>query len=140
MEIRKKYINKFIDKECEEYKEFIKKTKRYIDGECYDGYLWDCLFIKELEIIKEKYFNDVSCKIEDVYVFWDIHSCQKIGIDEYWRFDKHDVLRLDFNVLLKGLKYLPEDIYIFDNTYNWTLIYTHEEIDECRYCIKCGKI
>ena len=61
-------------------------------------------------------------------------------IEDYWRFEKDAVLKLDFETLIEGEKYLPEDIYIFDKNITWTLIKTHEDIDGKSYCIKSGNI
>ena len=59
---------------------------------------------------------------------------------DYWKFDKDAVLKMDFEILLDGEEYLPEDIYIFDESMTWTLIKTHEDIDGKCYCLKSGKI
>lgn len=75
-----------------------------------------------------------------VFVFWDIHSCERILIEDYWKFDKDSVIEIDFNVLLEGETYLPEDFYIFDKNMTWTLIKTHEDINGHCYCLKSGTI
>lgn len=136
--VRKKYIEKFIDTKKEFFQQQIEIKYQFIDGYCYLGYLWDCLISPT--IIEEKYINLISNEIDYVYVFWDIHSCERIFIDNYWRFKKDDVLKLSLKTLLKGQKYLPEDIYILDDSFSWSFIMTHEYTDESRYCIKCGDI
>lgn len=41
---------------------------------------------------------------------------------------------------MSNLTYLPEDIYIFDKSFKWTIILTHEEVEGERYCFKVGDI
>lgn len=91
-------------------------------------------------MIEELYIDKMAGKLNSVYVFWDIHSCERIFIKDYWKFDKDPVLKLDIKMLLKGEKYLPEDIYIFDKSFTWTFIKTHEDIERKRYCLKSGDI
>lgn len=53
-------------------------------------------------------------------------------IPDYWKFPKWSVLRLSSGILSKNIRvlpqvlHLPEDLYIFDETLQWTLITTHE--------------
>lgn len=110
--IRSKYINEFVNTEHEQYHQQIQLKHKFRDGYCYAGYLWD--YIKNPIIIDKKYFEVLADKINRVFVFWDIHSCERILIEDYWKFDKDSVIEIDFNVLLEGEAYLPEDIYIFD--------------------------
>ena len=46
--IRNKYIQSFIDTTSTYYVDKIRAQKRYTDGMCYTGYLWDCLLEKKL--------------------------------------------------------------------------------------------
>lgn len=138
LKLRKEYIDKFINTKGEFYQEQIEIKYNFIDGCCYLGYLWDCL--TSPSVIEEMYIELISEQINNVYVFWDIHSCERIFIENYWRFDKDDILKLSLKTLLEGQQYLPEDIYIFDDSLSWTLIKTHEYINESRYCLKCGDI
>ena len=73
-------------------------------------------------------------------MFWDIHSCERILIKDYWRFEKDAVLQMSMNLLLENEMYLPEDIYIVDKDFSWTMVKTHEDIDGKRYCLVCGNI
>lgn len=63
---------------------------------------------------------------ETVCVLWDLHSEQEIFIGDYWKFPRGAVLELAYPDLMAGLEYLPEDIYVFDRHYTWSLILTHE--------------
>ena len=134
--LRKIYIDKFIDVKKEYYVKCVKKLKEYSDGMCYTGYLWDCM--KESTQIDFQDF--LKFLLEDVYVFWDIHTKERIFIEDYWKFEKRSFLKLDFKVLIENLNYLPEDIYIFDQSLLWTLVLTHEYVDDKRWCLKSGEI
>jgi len=136
---RKKYIEVFINTKHEWYKEHMRLHK-FSDGYCYIGYLWE--FLKNPILIKESDIAEVAQRGGEVYVFWDINSCDRILIKDYWKFDKDTMLKVNFQALLEGKKYLPEDIYIFDEDFSWTLISTHEDVDGDRYCLKaeiCSK-
>ena len=122
-EYRKKYINTFIDTNCEYYNK-ISQLKLFSDGWCYTGYLWDCL--KTPQQINWAKIMSYQKYLKDVLVFWDIHSCDRILIDDYWRFPKNACLELNFNDLCNNKEFLPEDIYIFDRSFKWTLAFTHE--------------
>jgi hypothetical protein len=137
-EHRKKYIAKFINTESVDYKNHILNLKQYSDGLCYEGYLWDFLYD-----FSKIYFDDLQkyrSAIKKINVFWDIHSSEKILINDYWKFNKDSVIELDFNLLLDNLGYLPEDIYISNENIEWSLILTHEYENNKRICISVGDI
>lgn len=94
--------------------------------------------------IRSKYINEfVNTEHEQYHQQIQLkhnHSCERILIEDYWKFDKDSVIEIDFNVLLEGEAYLPEDIYIFDKNMTWTLIKTHEDINGHCYCLKSGTI
>ena len=123
-EIREKYIEKFIDTSKPRYAEMIGQRHKFRDGYCYLGYLWD--YLKNPVVIKREYIEAVAEKMDEVYVLWDIQTCERIFIKDYWKFGKETVLKLKFKTLLDNYGYLPEDIYIFDDTFSWTLILTQE--------------
>lgn len=136
--LRNRYINKFIDTSSEEYDKNINTLNRYSDGKCYDGYLWD--YINNPTVIDIEYINKYSNKLNQVLVLWDIHTEERILVKDYWKFDKDSVIKLNFKVLLSNLSYLPEDIYIFDERFDWTFVLTHEYIDNSRWCLKSGRV
>jgi len=135
---RKRYIETFVDTKGEFYKTYIQKRHKYIDGYCYTGYLWDILYHKIA--VSEEYIQEIAKNMNDIYVFWDIHSCERILIEDYWKFEKNNVLKMNISTLILGLDYLPEDIYIFDEKCKWSFIFTHEYTDNHRYCLLCGDI
>lgn len=136
--VRNKYIDKFIDTSSEHYKKYIATVNEYSDGICYTGYLWDCIInpviIRFDEIIA---YKDL---LKQVLIFWDIHSKEKIWIDDYWKFGKDSILKLNYSDILNNLDYFPEDVYIFDDSMEWTLALTHEENNGIRICAKVGNI
>jgi len=136
--LRTQYINAFINTSSEFYKLYIENQYKFIDGYCYTGYLWDCL--NSPDIADELYVKEIQKKINNVYVLWDIHSCERILVENYWKFEKDAVLSLSMDTLLSGMEHLPEDLYIFDDSFTWTVIFTHENIDGKRYCLKIGYI
>ncbi len=133
MKLRQKYIFYFVDIHREYYRKYIEKTKKYIDGYCYDGYLWDTFY--DSEIVDEDYFFNIIKNYDSVLACWDIHSSEKIWIPNYWIFKKDAIISLSSKIVLQSLKYLPEDVYFFDRTFEWTIALTHEELNGQRLCI-----
>jgi len=122
---RSQYIETFIDIESDWYREKIAVLSPCSDGYCYQGYLWDCL--KSHKVIRQEQFVERIANRGLVFVMWDIHSHDKIPIEHYWKFGKSDVLELPGNLLVRNLHNLPDDLYVFDSSYSWTFISTHED-------------
>jgi len=137
-EMRSRYIKTFVDFDKELYKTNVETKHEFTDGYCYTGYLWDCLISPV--VISQEHLEAMQERLGSVYVFWDIHSSERISIEDYWKFGKDSVLKLDMNVLMSGKYHLPEDIYIFDKSFDWTLILTHEYTDSVRFCLKSGSL
>ena len=131
--IRQKYIQAFINTNSHYFIDTIKKVENFKDGLCYTGYLWDCL--KSCTVISEKKAEDILEEKKDIYVMWDIHSCEKIFIPNYWKYPKMSVLLVD-RWTKKINEELPEDIYFFDDSFSWSIIFTHEtNAKGRRYCL-----
>lgn len=106
---------------------------------CYTGYLWDCLI--EHRTIKVEDIYKYREILDKVLVFWDIHSKDKIWIEDYWKFSKDCMLKLNYEALMDNLNHLPEDIYVFDESLEWTVILTHEDdFNGERLCEQLGKL
>src|ERR1051326_2848731 len=119
--IRQEYVARFVDTSSQYYREFVGVTKRYRDGVYYSGYLWDSL--KHFKQIPERQILDNGEMLDAVvFVLWDLHSSEKIRIQDYWRFPKSAVLKMRWVDLLAGQAYLPEDIYIFDDSFTWSFV------------------
>lgn len=135
--IRDCFINAFINKKCEAYVENISKPFQCSDGICYLSYLWDAIenpaLVSEEEIIKKLY------ALNKFYVMWDIHSKDYIFIPNYWKYPKESILLLTAEEFERIKNTLPEDIYIFDDSFNWVYAYTHEELNGERYCLYKNK-
>lgn len=131
--LRDKYINAFVDTNSPYFKENIEQKTMFCDGLCYTGYLWDSLIVTVM--ITEAEADRLLQEKQNVFVMWDIHSCERILIPNYWKFPKSSILFA--GVWLENFKSaLPEDVYIFDETFSWSVIYTHEtDSKDNRYCL-----
>lgn len=125
-DLRIQYIDHFIDKENTYFKRTVSRYKRFSDGLCYEGFLWDCLK-KPYSLVTQKDAEAYIKRFTKVLVLWDIHSKERILMPDIWKFKKDAVLSVDSVLLLQGLAFLPEDVYIFDRSFEWTAILTHEE-------------
>jgi len=132
--IREMYCSLFFNISSAEYKTAIEKRHKYSDGLCYNGYMWD--YLSAPAQIELDYLSAKVKSLKNIYVLWDLHTCERIFIKNYWKFNKDDILLLDGDTLIKALHLLPEDIYIFDSSYTWTLILTHEYLENQRYCLE----
>jgi len=137
-QIRAAYCSSFFNVNSDGFKTAIEKKQKFSDGFCYVGYLWD--YPVNPAQIEISYLVSEVRKRKDIYVLWDIHSCERILIENYWKFGKDDVLLLDGNTLTESLHLLPEDIYIFDSSYTWTMILTHEYFGDVRYCLEMSNV
>lgn len=143
-ELRKKFIHKFVDTNADNYKKDITTLKEYSDGMCYDGYLWDSLKADYTQI--ERTMEQAMAYLKNkgnVFVMWDIFSKQRVPLSRILsnKYPKDTLIEIDSLELSQFIsrewsedyrsdeKYLPEDIYIFDNAMNWYVIYTHEGYD-----------
>ena len=135
--IRQKYIETFVDTESKYYAEKIEKRIEFSDGLCYIGYLWDCL--KKPNVVSEDELEKVLKDKKCFYIMWDIHSADRILIPDYWKYPKSSILVTD-NWSSEIKSELPEDIYMFDDTFTWSAVYTHEtDAKENPYCIYLSK-
>lgn len=131
--LRHNYVKNFVDTASTYYKENIEQKTMFSDGLCYIGYLWDCLL--NPSIILESKADQILQEKRRIYIMWDIHSCDRIFISDYWKFPKEKILCTDaWAEIYKDD--LPEDIYVFDDTFSWSVIYTHEtDVKDNRYCL-----
>ena len=131
--LRKKFVKHFVDTGSDYYKERIERLIEFCDGMCYEGYLWDCLSFSTP--MTENELSKFLANKKNVYVMWDIHSCERILMLNYWKYPKDSVLLLN-RWIPTVMNSLPEDIYIFDDTFTWSAIYTHEtDKNGDRYCV-----
>ena len=131
--LRCDYIKNFVNTASSYYKENIEQKVLFSDGPCYTGYLWDCLL--NASIISEREADQLLKNKKKIFIMWDIHSRDRILIPNYWKFPKSSILCADS--WIETLKNdLPEDVYVFDDTLSWSVIYTHEtDTKNMRYCL-----
>ena len=108
----------------------------FSDGLAYEGYLWD--FLAEKRVVGEAELWRLVSGIPDVYAMWDLHSAERVRIPNYFQLPRGTVIRSDPATLCRGLEYLPEDLYIFDESLTWGYALTHEYLDDRRLCVWSG--
>lgn len=131
--LRNEYISAFVNCDSPHYKKYIEQKRMFTDGMCYVGYLWDCLL--NMDVISEYRAKMMLTEKRDVFIMWDIHSCERIFIPNYWKYPKTSVLyAAEWSDSF--MSDLPEDLYLFDETFRWSVIFTHETNDKGRrYCL-----
>jgi hypothetical protein len=143
-DLRKEFIERFVDIKTQHYKNYIETLKEYPDGMCYDGYLWDSLKAdyKQTERTMEQAVEYLKNK-DNVFVMWDIYSKHRVYDNRILpnKYPKDTVIEINTIELCPILekewgdnfftenKYLPEDIYVFDRGMKWYVIFTHEGYD-----------
>ena len=136
-EYRRKYIDKYINTYSKYYIERIETLEEFSDGLCCTGYLWDCL--KSPTFIHEEQIEKYRSKLKQVLIFWDNHSKDVIYIKDYWKFGKKTMVRVDYNLFLDHAHFFPEDVYLTDETLQWTIVFTHEDdINNRRLIMQVG--
>ena len=125
-DIRDIFLSTFIDMECSYYQERIANMVQFSDGMCYTGYLWDCLVKKE-RVSYQYAVNWIEASPGTIYILWDIHSCERIRIPDYWKYPKNSVLSIKSAEIGTIISTLPEDCYFFDESLSWAFAFTHEE-------------
>ena len=110
-------------------------TDRYADKTLrYRGYLWEV--IRGLTIIDRKTALELLESKDKVFVMWDNRTMQNVAQRIAYPFpadmmfsmqakDLSDQLKIDFNNP-REKPALPTELYIFDQSMKWTIIFTHE--------------
>lgn len=146
--LRESFIQKFLDTSSDYYRKHIASMSQYADDLFYDGYLWDCLQCNE------KYQKECSMEVaagflrgkKSVFMMWDLFSKERLAHKRFsLEHPKDTVISMQGNFLsqkvveewnreqaawaagcmCEGL-WLPEDIYCFDESMEWYVIFTHE--------------
>lgn len=167
-ELRKSFIESFVDTSTEYYKELsLMRPTDVALNSFVSRYLYDTLY--------SKYYNTVSCgnairiisEKESVYSMWDIRP-SKIVYDESYPFpptlwphylevynsdtvinwNAAELAALLTKELLDYSSYdctvcpISEDIYVFDDSFTWCVIFTHSPTTlngNKRLCYACIK-
>ena len=136
-EYRKRYINKYINTNSKFYIDRIETLTQFSDGLCCTGYLWESL--KSPMFIHEEQIETYRSKLKQVLSFWDNNSKDRIYIKDYWKFGKKTMVRVDYNLFLDHAHFFPEDVYLTDETLQWTIVFTHEDdINNRRLIMQVG--
>lgn len=146
--LRETFIKKFVDTTSNHYQKYIETMRQDGDDLFYDGYLWDCLQCNEdyqKECSMETAAEFLRAK-KNVFMMWDLFSKERHAHKRFpLEYPKDTVISVpgDFlsqmvveewnreqaawaaDCMCEGL-WLPEDIYCFDETMEWYVIFTHE--------------
>jgi hypothetical protein len=133
---REGYIDAFVDTSKEYYVQRIATQQLFSDGMHDSGYVWDCLRMPS-RITVQRFENEI-CIHSEVLVMADDHSRDQVPGAPLWPYAPHSVARFSPQELLEVRTSLPEDIYVFDNSLNWTLVLTHEHDNRRRLCLAAG--
>ena len=134
MQIKSRYILTFVDVASPYYHDYIEKHTTFCDGLCYTGYLWDC-FRNKVPMSEDECIRFIK-RQKTIYCFWDIHSKDRILIPNYWKYPKESVLKMTSQEFMRNRDSLPDDIYVMDDTFEWSIAFTHEEdAQQKRFCL-----
>ena len=134
--LREAYLNAFVDRSSDHYRQYVENRIRFSDGEHYTGYLWDNLR-SGVRITSQRFAHEIV-RYPEVRVMADDHSRNRVISAPLWPYPPYSVVVLPPNLLLELLPAFPEDIYVFDSTVSWTLIRTHEHDAKRRICLAVG--
>lgn len=132
-QIRDSFVRSFINQDHPRFAEGVKSMRRCSDGLAYTDYLWD--YLKSQTVVDEDDLWQRILRFDDLLVMWDIHSAELIRIPDYWKFPKATVLSCLSEVAFQGQRFLPEDLYLFDYSFRWVGVLTHESVRDRRYCL-----
>ena len=135
-ELRRLFIEAFVNTGSEYYKTAIREMRLCPDGLCYLGHLWDCF--RAPEVVSSSFAKEKLEAAEKLYVMWDINSGDGTPIPDRRKYPKRAVLEIARNELDAVLPTLPEDAYFFDGSLEWAVALTHEYNEKNRrYCLFC---
>ena len=141
LEKRKEFIEKFVNQSSNYFSIYIQDPFIYKKQGTYIGYLWDCL--KEKVIIDYEKAMEFITKQDNIYIMWDINKYSKKRYDYFndklmsVGFPIQTIIQTSGKDYLINEKTFPEDIYIYDNNFKWTIALTHEYFDNKRFCLLC---
>ncbi|MGE6487056.1 hypothetical protein [Paenisporosarcina sp. NPDC076898] len=102
-----------------------KYKKKFIDRTKYN-YIWEGVGISRVEQFKISYVELMKFAegIKKSYVFTHF-------LKDYPNFQDHNRIRCSNSIakILEINDRNPQDLYFFDNTFNWTIISSHEFLD-----------
>lgn len=148
--LRERFIAAFIDTSSEYYRKYYEKSE-------YGGrFLWECLNAGG-EVVTQEQAAEFLERFDRLYFMWDFWREGTVFADEYpnavIEASGGELGRLavsEWNAEIEAEKHdcyiehpqLPSDVYIFDDSFSWCVVFTHEsndcdDLDDIiRYCIK----
>ncbi len=144
LELRKKFVETFVNCRSQRYEKTIKPFKNVENTtQAYWGYLWDnidknnCLIDYCNQTNIEKAMKGRNLFDSPVYLTWDVHipryDATLINLNNIFR--TQGVIKISFSSYLQHAYFFPEDVYFFDESYEWCAILTHEETENGRWCL-----
>jgi hypothetical protein len=122
-QLRKQYIETYFDVDSTQFRRFL--YNRYVS--LHRGYLWEFLSEEALDnmqgMSREEATNYLKSK-QEVLFFWDTSS--PLGK----KFTSGKVFTMDAEKLMKSYTRFTFDMYLFDSTLDWTIVFAHEEISD----------
>ena len=100
----------------------------------YNGYLWDC--VANPQIIRPDIFFQELRGHGHIIVMADCHPTKRKQTEISFRLLSGEIFSANAIDLITIVNQLPEDLYFFDEEMQWTLIVTHEYVDDARWCIR----
>ena len=125
---RNKYLGAFVDTTSEYYATNIATKRHFSDGLHSVGYVWDCL-----RSPKRISFRTLCLELETharVLAFADDLSHDRVIGAPLWAYPADSIAVFKTSELIESFTELPEDLYIFDESVLWTLVFTHEYTDK----------
>lgn len=135
-ELRKRFIDAFVNKAGEYYRSAIRETRLCPEGMCYTGRLGECLkepeeiaFAEAMEYIRSR---GKVCALRDLNRTGGTPAADRCG------YPKRAVLLIDRSELEAVLSALPDDVYFFDDSFTWAAALMREQGEgEKRRCLRC---
>jgi hypothetical protein len=128
VQLRVTYVNRFVDTQSEWYKMKIERTLEFGGREYYHGILWET--IPHPKVLSPNDAASIASRNHVVYAMWDLKKPILAAFEDlmkpYWEIPDNAILRTTYGDLADNLESLPPDVYIFDDSFNWTVIFTHE--------------
>lgn len=135
-ELREIFIRTFANTDSPEFEKGIKRMISFSDGEFYTACLWDFLR-SPTQISSTECLECVRNKVSPFYVMFDLHSSDNIPAIKDCGYDNKRIVKMTFSDFEKELENFADDPYIFDETLEEAVVFTHEYSDKGRqYCLK----
>jgi len=144
-QLREKFIQNFIDTTTNYYCKYL-TAKNYYDGFYYLGHLWETIPNSNTRAIYPDEAYKLLSDKDKVFVMWDMRTMTNMGKAYHYKVPRDMMIEMNGNELSEVIKtdktlpveqrsFLPEDIYIFDKSLYWYIIFTHEFTENGDLCI-----